>query len=592
MPSTETYNTAVLDSFHRKALKSVLLIDDQFPTYLDVIRGETAKFTEYEKASRLYQAFHARKMICDVENDVTECEVGIERFKKSDLIILDYHLSPTSNDGTKAVEVVRRLSLSTHFNTIILYTRHTDLGQVWLEVAGMLRQGWGKDAEDVFAGDDADEYLEQWDRLSDQLPHPPLELVRAYVTHGRDGWSRLPGKARYLQELQEKGLGRKYLYRFVDALICRYMWEVLKSDYSKSANDVAGNYDPERGLCWLQAGNCFVAIAKKHEEHAGAADDPDGLMACLDAALLDWKPSLLQVIGSEIQNLLEVQAIAFDRINLKDPHVRTGLAYFMLDSLGPGDVEDDRVWASVETIIDKLVDVLRRRIGDSEELRAMATAVFKEQLDATTWKTDKWAAAVQLSAPPSKPKMVDVGFELNRFLSNEPKPRRHLTTGSIFQLAGSNDFWICVSPSCEMVNRVPNTSQAWQHSIYPIMPMFCLRLHEVKDLSKVLGEAHLGRHLFVKADGVNRAFCIENSVPQLTWEFLILPETSRLETGDRQNPTFKALQLSKGTGGSPLMSPCEFIVVGQLRPAHASKFLLESGQHLSRIGLDHVSFKA
>ncbi|WP_448192814.1 response regulator receiver domain [Azospirillum sp. sgz301742] len=597
MQQLSAYQSAVLDSFHGKALKSVLLIDDQFPTYKDVLRNDRARFTEEPKALRLYEAFHRRRMICDVENDVANLDLEIERFKKSDLIVLDYHLIPGSDDGVKAVDVVLRLSASAHFNTIIIYTRHRNLAEVWLELAGRLRQGWAEDESGIFDkdGEKAEELTTQWDLLSDRLPDPPISLIRSYVTHGQKGWTEHADAEAFRKELEAEGVPKWAISQFIEALIHRFVRNTLKKDYAGSKREVAGAYKPDYGICWVQAGNCFVAVARKADGVTADENDPDGLFATLDAALLDWKPSLIQVIGSEIQNLLELQALATDELNLKDPLIRTGLSYFMLEGLGskmPPD--EDRVWASVETIIDKLVDTLRRRIGDDEALRTMATSVFREKLQEIGWAEPStpngtWDAAIQLGAPQVKPVKDKVGFALNYYLSNEPRPRRHVTTGTVFQKVGTDEFWICASPSCDMVARSPHEDQVWLHSLFPTMPMLALRLHSMGKVGDALKNATQGRHVFVRAGEQEKAFCIESSsVKQVIWEFFFLPGSTTLTVAAGRTSTFSASRVRLNGDRQPALDTENFAVVGQLRPQNASRFLQMAGQHLSRIGMDHV----
>ena len=597
MQQLSAYQSAVLNSFHGKALKSVLLIDDQFPTYKDVLRNDRARFTEELKALKLYEAFHRRRMICDVENDVANLDLEVERFKKSDLIVLDYHLTPGSEDGVKAIDVVQRLSASAHFNTIIIYTRHRNLAEVWLELAGRLRQGWVDDESMIFnkEREKTKELTAQWDELGDRLPDPPISLVRAYVTHGQKGWTDHADAERFRAELQSEGVPKWATSQFTEALIHRFVRNTLKKGYAGTKREVAGAYKPDDGLCWVQAGNCFVAVARKADGDTFDENDPDGLLTTLDAALLDWKPSLIQVIGSEIQNLLELQALATDELNLKDPLIRTGLSYFMLEGLG-GEVPPDerRVWASVETIIDKLVDTLRRRIGDDEALRTMATSVFREKLQEIGWVEAQtpdqvWDAAVKLGAPPTKPKKESVGFALNYYLSNEPRPRRHVTTGTVFQRVGSDEFWICASPSCDMVARTPHKEQVWLHQLFPTMPMLALRLHQIGKVSDALKDATQGRHIFVRVGEEEKAFCIESAnIKQVIWEFFFLPGSSTLTVAADRTSTFSASQVQSNGDQQPALIPGNFTVVGQLRPQNASRFLQMAGQHLSRIGMDHV----
>ena len=111
------YESAVKETFETKPLRTVLMIDDEFPTFADLAHGENdtnkKKFMQKGRAVALYEAFQKRHMICDVENVLSE--VRTDRLRKSDLIILDYHLGPSEGDSTKAIEILRGLSSSKPF---------------------------------------------------------------------------------------------------------------------------------------------------------------------------------------------------------------------------------------------------------------------------------------------------------------------------------------------------------------------------------------------------------------------------------------------------------------------------------------------
>jgi len=138
----QAYTRAVKETFETKPLRTVLMIDDEFPSLGDMLAGEDGsnKFRQKDRALALYEGFRSRDMICDVENQVDE--VRAERFRKSDLIILDYNLGPTENDNERALTVLRQLAGSKHFNTVVVYTADPHQDDVWLAVLASLAGDW------------------------------------------------------------------------------------------------------------------------------------------------------------------------------------------------------------------------------------------------------------------------------------------------------------------------------------------------------------------------------------------------------------------------------------------------------------------
>lgn len=131
---------AVVRSLRDDAIRTAVLIDDQFPTYLQM-RGPALedKFKEVGRAVNLYGFFHQRGLICDIENWRNPGEADLElidKVRKSDLVVLDYQLG---NGGPRvALEILRHLAVSVHFNLVVLYT-NDPLSKVALSAAAAMR---------------------------------------------------------------------------------------------------------------------------------------------------------------------------------------------------------------------------------------------------------------------------------------------------------------------------------------------------------------------------------------------------------------------------------------------------------------------
>jgi hypothetical protein len=216
------YSEIVKSTFVTKALRTVLVIDDEFPSYANLLDEKEVKasYKEWDRALALYKGFKAQHMVCDVENDVDT--VGVERLRKSDLVILDYNLGPDEGDHTKAIKVIRNLAAARHFNTIVVYTAAEDLDRVWLEIAASLTGGW----TDWRSGLDG-EAAEAWDRLSDsqQLPDPGRPAVVAFV--GKGGLRAIPADARRViqQELVDASVPPSLCSKIIEALCRRNLAE-------------------------------------------------------------------------------------------------------------------------------------------------------------------------------------------------------------------------------------------------------------------------------------------------------------------------------------------------------------------------------
>lgn len=73
-------------------------------------------------------------MICDVDNGSVNFDV--DRIRKSDLIIVDYHLDNNAPD--KTLKLLQDLKDSDHLKMIVIYTRE-NLETVWMQISSTLK---------------------------------------------------------------------------------------------------------------------------------------------------------------------------------------------------------------------------------------------------------------------------------------------------------------------------------------------------------------------------------------------------------------------------------------------------------------------
>ena len=369
------YEAAVKNTFETKPLRTVLLIDDEFPTFADLVRGETdatkKKFAQKDRAFGLYEGFRKRRMICDVENQVAELEM--DRFRKSDLIILDYHLGPGATDTDTSLRVLRDLSASKHFNTVIVYTAQSELDEVWLDIVATLSGGW----TGVNLDGDA---LAHWDHLYDknEIPDVNLDAVKQFAMRRRLRDLHPRVRSAVYGELVELGVPEDACDDIMKAMIDREMARRAGLYAKEPHQPTVGDY--REGVHWIQAHNSFVSILQK-ERDSDADDGSERLMSFLNRALQAWRPNLFQILVSEIQNILELEALATADRLLGDPTTHTGLWYYLLETLGQIDpASNPNVKAPLLNVIDKVVDGIRRRLSTDEELLGLASRVLLGEL--------------------------------------------------------------------------------------------------------------------------------------------------------------------------------------------------------------------
>ncbi|KAK0359919.1 hypothetical protein LTR94_029356, partial [Friedmanniomyces endolithicus] len=222
------------------------------------------------------------------------------------------------------------------------------------------------------------------------------------------------------------------------------------------------------GTRWVQSQNCFIAVMQKVDLTDDAAD-PAGIMARLGKALLAWRPNLFQILISEIQNILELEALATEDEHLRDPETQTALWFYLLDALGQIDLgSPEQAYAPLMSIVDKIVDGIRRKLSADPELLRLASSALVDEIAQLEWPENGWpkhgsqalfTGAMTLARPERGVAKPDVMFRLNSFLSTERFRRAHITTGTIFSSEDEERFWVAASPACDLVARAPSGQQ-------------------------------------------------------------------------------------------------------------------------------------
>lgn len=584
---TDVYRKAVERTFIG-GLRSVFLVDDAFPTFADLYVGgrRLRRFKEIDRAVNLYRSFRKRHLPCDVENTFRAGDLQmVERMRKCDLIVLDLHLDKSDSDPSRTLNILRRLAESDHFNTVVLYTKKPELNDVWLDVAANLRPDLCDPSVPLRGLINEEAW---WGQADLKTIDPPSEnALAAFLLKGPAAIGA--ERKRLLDDLRTAGASGN-LNAVLDAFL-RYHANIRQVAENVKLNKKAppgtrhlqGRFDKTRPY-WLQCDGCFIAIVNKAEADDGM--EADYILDRLRDALLDWKPNFLQMLISEIQNRLELEALATDSRSFSDPTLQAGLSHYLLELLAE-DPEDE---AAVETTIDRVVETIRHKISGDKALRKFARGILadrREALDSALKNTDPMHRAAAFAHIDTAPDSKDVLFFLNSFLSTETFNRSRLTTGTVFYR--NEQYWMVMSPACDLTGRKPKPAQPWVHNIHPIRAVIALRAKKTS-VDQALKSATQGRSAFLKIAGENLALNLfytdVNPVP----EVFFAENAGKVTFSKAGIATFRGAQVfrdPRGRRGAPKMEmTVEFEIVGQLRANYASRVLQFTGSHLGRIGVD------
>ncbi|WP_041750356.1 response regulator receiver domain [Bradyrhizobium sp. BTAi1] len=598
------YEAVVIETFEKKPLRTVLMIDDEFPTFSDLAAGESRdnakRFRQKLLATAMYEGFKRSNMICDIENGIVADQS--ERLRKSDLVVLDYHLGPGENNSEQSIRLLRDLAHSKHFNTVVVYTNEPKLDDVWLEIISCIRGGWSRLPASL-----TDQPAAEWERLVEKelVPESHKEALMQFVARGRMGDIEPSIKSVLTGELEEREIATDILDIVLEALLHHQLGAIAR-DYSKLPSiGATGGF--AGGVRWIQSQNAFIAILQKvdlPEDRSAPVDekDPVGIMAGLRKALLAWQPNLVQILVSEIQNVLELDALATADGQLQKSDTQTALWYYLLQSLGTLDLErPPDVSAPIISIIDKVLDGIRQRLISDEELLRHASDALIGSLRETGWTSTDWPTpskrlfegARKLARADGLVDLQQTIFRLNTFFSTEDFARAHLTTGAIFRSVATDTYWVVSSPACDLEDRQPGAYQAWARSIDPLTAVVALRLERYPRVDRALKDATTGKYIFLEQSaGDQKAFKIVDDAGVPSYEFFFAHNRGRItRNGARKVFTANRLFVNEESP-TGILSAEEFEIVQQLRDLNASRTLLVAGQHLSRIGVDFIKMPA
>lgn len=156
----ENYKAFIEEAFI-KPIRSVLIIDDDYPTFdeilsrqksllegkdLDSLPAEKAWYKHPDSIKDVIDHFRAadRSLLVDIHDgsnvDMKEEAEAARHLLQSDLLVLDYQLDRSRpGDGSKAIKIARSVMKNEHFNLVVVHTSE-NLENVYREMLlGLMR---------------------------------------------------------------------------------------------------------------------------------------------------------------------------------------------------------------------------------------------------------------------------------------------------------------------------------------------------------------------------------------------------------------------------------------------------------------------
>ncbi|EIH4371626.1 hypothetical protein CAZ86_002286, partial [Escherichia coli] len=439
------YNSLVQKTFCENAIRSVVMIDDDFLTYSESIRAlnnevdlDYNKIDSSKRAATLESFFQSKNMICDVDNGSVNFDV--DRIRKSDLIIVDYHLDNNAPD--KTLKLLQDLKDSDHLNMIVIYTRE-NLETVWMQISSTLKGAL--DINSLIIDYDNEDVQSYWEDvvLPNLNDNGNKALTRdetiAYIKDSKPcrRIKRLIHDDAVLEDQKDKN--------FIAKMIAEYAVSrnaIISSN--TSGNVIRGD---ESGVKWIQCGNIFVSLFHKvQDDHE---NDGDRIWQTLNDSLIEWKPSYYQLIKSEIQNAIEAEALSFVNHLANDHYGQAAWLNEILKSDSP-----DIRCRNIDFVFGNLSEELYQRLKNNNTLDEFIKSVFDSY--SNEYANSGVAALLQycsskMDLPSNNDTYHEMYHALNMNLFSKNFEDGHISTGTIFFDTESNKWYLCVSAACDLV---------------------------------------------------------------------------------------------------------------------------------------------
>ncbi len=527
------------------------------------------------RAASLWEAFHRQGWNCDVD-DGSNLDPTHRRFGEADLLILDYELS--QGEPEPALKLLRALANAPHASLAVVYTKANDLRQVRLQVAGRL---WACRPQPT-----DEPYLQAITQIRDELDNADLtvddEVALLFLRRGKFMETDFAkGTVKICQ-----GKTRVKAGDIVRGEIERYLTDKFH------AEDVDGNWrqpfiidlsNASDGPLWIWCNNLFVSFVSKQKLGDGDKNEGDRVIGELLRAINDWNPDGLTTTLTFARGVIARGGFRAAADALARRELHAALLYFA--NAGAPDERSDRVKEFYRRLLSAFAEDV---LDEVAKFGAVALPVpsggeFGQGSDALV----KWAIQ---ATHIDKVKNVDLFHELNMFLATDTL-RSHADLGTLFMTSEGEhpEYWICVTPGCDMVPRQPSTDR-WEGKIDPLRPVVCMRGTRLGQILAPLTQAERGKTVFfmIPEPGgkLNRGAIefIRDLPPVL--EHFYLVDRGRLD----ESQCIQAFRLTKDAQGFPELQKSVLKVLTQVREIHANRFLRIAGEHVSRIAVDFVDF--
>lgn len=573
------YNSLVQQTFCENAIRSVVMIDDDFLTYSESIQAlnreiqlDANKIDSSKRAATLESFFQAKNMICDIDNGSVNFDV--DRIRKSDLIIVDYHLDNNAPD--KTLSLLQELKDSEHLNLVVIYTRE-NLETVWMQIASTLKGA--ADYNELIIEKESELLQSYWE-----------DIVLPNLTHNGD---KALTRAETVSFIKDRKCCRRVKTlihgdailveqddkNFIAEMIAEYAVAKNAIIQRKTTDNVI--FGDQDGVKWIQSGNIFVTLFHKVQDDHD--NDGDRIWRKLNDSLIEWNPSYYQIIKSEIQNAIESEALSFVNHLANDQFGQAGWLNEILKSNSP-DIRRRNIDFVFGNLSEELYQRLKKNISLDNFIKTVFDSYSDDFASSGIPRTLEYCSS-RMNLPATDEAYNQMYHALNMNLSSQNFEDGHISTGTIFFDTDSDKWYLCVSAACDLVPTQGN--EPHHHRLKPHRIIKVLELFNASQ-NKALPYAEHSKYIYVMHKNIRKYLSVfegEKAIPVVDY-MVVLNHGSTVDGAEKN--VISAVFLGNMDGNVQNV-PVSLKLKSQLRTGYAERYQAIASHYGARIGVDYVS---
>lgn len=568
-----------------KPIRSVLIIDDDYPTLSEIIEAPTTVpeqariadkkwHTNPASLQNLIRQFRTKDpaLLIDIHDGhqptPADGSAIAAHLHQSDLLVLDYNLEPASNSGTKSISIARELLSNDRFNIIVFHTVN-ELKPTFSNVLlGLMAPVELENTDEFGAGKEL---------VQDTIDASAVNAIRKSIASDQYLRYRLGlfdnEKLKTLIKNDpvfndfRTAIGALTLNNEQKVALCIWcMREFQRRNHalfsSEQVNDLKWS-GPDSKRFWIRARSGFIAFAKKGADVS--------IFSELHETLKSWRPEPTRMISARLRAEIDNRGVIAEDITLNNASAFAGVFLNLLAKSNAAELQTE-LGSYLDLQTDQFLDAVKTPVID------FAQKLIESERPAKTKFKEKTKLFYGIDAEAMK---SDILRNLNAFVCSKPVAGWHLATGHVLGMesAESQEYWVCLSPACDLVPG-QRTDGIYSDVGEKMMPFMATQLH----LSTSSPTENPNSYVYLPLEGGVKQFSFVpagDNERNPIWKVFLAGDSGKIQ----KEKKIKVHKMHMGAR-APKFSPIEATVVGQLRYEYALNLLNKFAANMSRVGLD------